>query len=425
MSGVTVLLQSSPSAWPAPTGAQSERVNESTDLKVVAVQVGPILERHIASGYMPGAVALIGRGEHAEVVEIGRMAKENAPHMRRDSIFRIASMTKPVTAVATMMLIEKGRLRLDEPIERWLPELGHRRVLKRLDGPLDDTVPAKRPITIEDLLTFRCGLGIIWPAADSYPILRQIAALNLIGFGPPEPAYALAPDEWLKRLGTLPLMAQPGERWLYNTGSYILGALLARASGRSLPDLLRIGIFEPLGMNDTGFFVPERARNRLVSAYRLEAGVAELYDAPATSLWNAAPAFPDGGAGLVSTVDDYFAFAHLLWARGRAGGRRLLSEASIAALTTDHLSVSQRVGGASILGSGRGWGYGLSVIAARTEEGFAPGSYGWNGGLGTSWMADPASGLNAILLTQTGFTSPVAPTVHQEFLRAVLAPAFL
>jgi CubicO group peptidase (beta-lactamase class C family) len=162
-----------------------------------------------------------------------------------------------------------------------------------------------------------------------------------------------------------------------------------------------------------------------VSAYRLEAGVAELYDAPATSSWNAPPAFPDGGAGLVSTADDYFAFAGFLSARGKTGRRRLLSEASFAALTTDHLSVSQRVGGAPILDSGRGWGYGVSVIAARTEEGLAPGSYGWNGGLGTSWMTDPASGLNAILLTQTRFTSPVAPAVHQEFLRAVLAPAFL
>ena len=160
-----------------------------------------------------------------------------------------------------------------------MPELANRRVLKQIGAELDDTVPAKRPITLEDLLTSRCGLGVVLAPADTYPIQRRISDLQLVGFGGPDPASPIGPDEWLRRLGTLPLMAQPGERWLYNTGSCILGVLLARASGNSLPDLLQTRIFAPLGMKDSGFFVPESKLSRLVSAYRLEAGRAQLYDA--------------------------------------------------------------------------------------------------------------------------------------------------
>jgi CubicO group peptidase (beta-lactamase class C family) len=398
-------------------------MKQGPDLELIALQVSAILQRHIESGYMTGAVALIGHGEHAEVIEIGQPAEQHPRSIRRDCVFRIASMTKPITAAATMLLVERQILRLSDPISRWLPELAHRRVLRRLDGSLDDTVPEKRPITIEDLLTFRCGWGIIMAPADTYPIQRQIAQLGLLGFGAPDPSNQLHPDEWLKRLATLPLMSQPGEAWLYNTGSYILGVLLARVTGRSLPDLLRAQIFEPLGMRDTGFFVPESARNRLVSAYRLEAGHTTLYDSSAASAWSTPPTFPDGGAGLVSTADDYFAFAHLLLGGGRAGQLRILSEASVAAMTTDHITTAQREGGAAILGQGRGWGFGLSVVGGLSDPPLPQGSIGWNGGLGTSWQSDPRTGVTALLLTQTLFTSPTAPTVHQEFQRAVFAPA--
>jgi CubicO group peptidase (beta-lactamase class C family) len=411
--------------WHAPSIWAADPVNTSSaNLKVIALQVGAILEQHIATGYMPGAVALIGRGQKAELVGVGTMAHEGSQPMRRDSIFRIASMTKPITAAAAMMLVDEGALQLHEPIERWLPELARRRVLKRIGGPLHETVPANRPITLQDLLTFRCGLGVLM-GPETYPIQQEISALKLVGFGPPDPASPLTPPEWLRRLSTLPLMAQPGEQWLYNTGSYILGVLLARVSGRSLPEFLQRRLFEPLHMVDTGFFVPEGKRARFTSAYRLEAGRPELYDAPASSAWNAAPAFPDAGAGLVSTADDFFVFANMLLTKGRARGRRLLSEASIAAMTTDQLTATQRLGGASILGDGRGWGLGMSVIHEMTAAGLPAGSYGWNGGLGTSWVTDPASGLIAILLTQTLFTSPAPPSVHQEIWRTVFSPSFL
>jgi CubicO group peptidase (beta-lactamase class C family) len=398
-------------------------MNASRELKAIAVPVLAILRRHIDTGYAPGAVALIAQADHAEVLAIGGQANEDAAPMRTDSIFRISSMTKPITAAAAMMLVEDGKLRLHEPIDKWLPELANRRVLKEIGAELDETVPAKRPITLEDLLTFRCGMGVVLAQPDTYPIQRRISELQLVGFGPPDPASPIVPDEWLRRLGTLPLMAQPGEQWLYNTGSCVLGVLLARASGNSLPDLLRKRIFEPLGMKDSGFFVPGSKLNRLVSAYRLEAGRVQRYDAPSSSAWKAVPAFPDGAAGLVSTADDYRAFSRLVLARGRAAGRHLLSEASIGAMTADHLTLAQRSGGAPILGNGRGWGFGMSVVVQPAAAGLPPGAYGWNGGLGTTWLADPQSGRTAILLTQTMFTSPAAPVVHQEVWRAVFAPA--
>jgi len=394
-------------------------------LKIRAGLVIEILERHIETGYLTGAVALLGRGSHAEVVAVGDQSRETPGLMQRGSLFRITSMTKPITAAVTLMLVDEGKLGLTERIDRWLPELADRRVLRNLNGPLDDTVPAKRPITVEDLLTFRCGLGFVPTAGEHSPLERRIAELQLLGFGPPDPASPLGPDEWLRRLGTLPLMAQPGETWLYNTGSYILGVLLARMAHKPLPLLLAERLFAPLGMKDTGFVVPAAKRARFVSAYRLESGRAQLDDAPATSPWNKAPAFPDAAAGLVSTADDYFAFSYFLLSQGRAGGRRLLSREWIAAMTSDHLTASQRPAAEPIVGNRRGWGFGLAVVTEATPQGVPAGAYGWNGGFGTSWVADPVSETSAILLTQTLFSSPAPPAVHQEFWAAVFSPSIV
>jgi CubicO group peptidase (beta-lactamase class C family) len=394
-------------------------------LKLRAGRIIEILQQHVETGYLAGAVALIGIGNRAEVVAVGVQSLEDASVMRRDSIFRITSLTKPVTAVATLMLVDEGKLRLDERIDHWLPELAHRRVLRRLEGPLDETVPAKRPITVDDLLTFRCGLGSVTTPEADYPLLRRVAELQLPGFGPPEPAAAIQPDDWLRRLGTLPLMAQPGETWLYNTGSCILGVLIARVAGKPLPLVLKERIFDPLGMTDTAFMVPAGRRARLVSAYRPEAGHAQLFDAPAASPWTTAPAFPDAAAGLVSTADDYFAFSNFLLSSGYSGSRRLVARAAVDAMTRDHLDARQRAAAAPILGSHRGWGFGVAVVTATTVQGLPTGTYGWNGGFGTSWVADPSSGTTAMLLTQTLFTSPTPPAVHQEFWAAVFSPAVL
>lgn len=368
------------------------------------------LKAHVASGSPPGLVGLVSRGEETHAFPLGAMTTEGTPPVRRDTIFRLASMTKPLTAVAAMMLVEEGKLKVDEPIERLAPELANRRVLKRMDGPLDDTVPATRPITLEDVLTFRLGWGIDFnPEA---PFVK--ASADIPGFGMPNPAAPVTPDQFMQRLGALPLQAQPGERWLYTAGSNVLGVLVARAAGQPLDVVLQERILEPLGMPDTAFHIAPDKLDRFVTGYMSQGGKLTLFDAP-NGMYAKPPAFPAGDSGLVSTADDFAAFARFLFTGLAPGGRRLLSESSIKAMTTDHLTAAQREGGKDILGPGRGWGYGLGVITAGNPYGIAPGAYGWDGGFGTSWFNDPAQGLTAILLTQRVFDSPDPPQVHKDF----------
>src|SRR5712691_3637143 len=264
----------------------------------------------VAKGELPGMVSLLAHDEDVHVDAIGVMAFGSTEPMRRDTIFRITSMTKPILALATMMLVEDGALALDEPVDRLLPELADRKVLKRIDGPLDDTVPARRQITALDLLTFRMGHGLLFePTFDPpYPIVTAAKDLDLV-MGPPDPRTPHAPDEWLRRFATLPLMYQPGERWQYNTGSLVLSVLVARAARQPLADFFRARIFGPLGMKDTGFSMPQEQTHRLPSNYmtNLQTGKMELQTASGPDVWTRAPAFPSGAAGLVSTVDDYLA----------------------------------------------------------------------------------------------------------------------
>jgi CubicO group peptidase (beta-lactamase class C family) len=272
------------------------------------------------------------------------------------------------------------------------------------------------------VLSFRLGWGIVLARPLSYPIQRRIQELDLAGFGPPLPPSSLSADEWLERMGTLPLLAQPGERWMYNTGSYLLGVLLSRAARRPLPELLQERLFEPLGMKDTAFQVTATARERLVDLYIPSSDGLALYDAAATSAWRHAPVLPDAAAGLISTADDFFAFSRFMLEGGVAsGGRRLLSRDSIQAMTTNRLTAAQRSAGAPILDAGRGWGLGMSVVLEQEPEGLPVGAFGWDGGFGTSWAADPRSGRTALLLTGTAFSSPEAPSVHRAFRRAVLS----
>src|SRR5262249_35547337 len=213
-----------------------------------------VMAHHVERDELPGLVTLVSRHGEIHVDAFGMKARGGREPMQRDTIFRIASMTKPVAAAAAMMLVEDCKLRLDDPVDRWLPELAGRRVLKRLDGPLEDTVPAKRPISLRDLLTLRMGLGYIM-TSGAYPIQQAANELKLL-LGPPRPQSLPHPDEWMRRLGTLPLMHQPGEKWMYDIGLDVLGVLIARASGQPLERFLQERIFERLGMKDTGFSVP-------------------------------------------------------------------------------------------------------------------------------------------------------------------------
>jgi CubicO group peptidase (beta-lactamase class C family) len=363
---------------------------------------------YVERGELPGLVMLVCRRGEVYVDAIGTKAFADPAPIQRDTIFRISSMTKPITAAATMILAEECKLRLDDSVERWLPELADRQVLKRLDGPLDDTVPAVRSITVRDLLTFRMGIGQLMVPPDTYPILK-IASEQQIGMGPPSPATMPAPDEWLRLLGQLPLMHQPGEQWVYNTGSDVLGVLIARVSGQPFETFLRQRLFEPLGMKDTGFSVPAHSLDRLVTSYMTDpvSGQLFVYDDAANSQWSQPPAFPSGAGGLVSTIDDYLAFAQMMLSRGKHGNERILSRLSIEAMTTDQLTPEQKAVSSLVPGffETHGWGFGVSIITKRDDIASVPGRYGWDGGLGTSWYSDPTEDMSIILMTQSAWTS--------------------
>jgi CubicO group peptidase (beta-lactamase class C family) len=376
-----------------------------------------VMAGYVERGEVPGIVTLVSRRGETHVEAIGTKAAGGTDPMRRDTIFRISSMTKPITAASTMVLVEEGKVRLDEPVDRFLPELADRKVLRRIEGPLDDTVPTKRPISVRDLLTFRLGWGIVMAPPGTYPIQEAMTELRL-GQGPPSPSTPPGPDEWIRRLGTLPLMHQPGERWMYNTGSDVLGVLIARASGQPFDTFLRERIFEPLGMKDTGFSVPATKIDRLAASYMtiVGTGALELYDDAEGGQWSRPPAFPSGGGGLVSTVDDYLAFGQMMLDQGSHGTERVLSRASVEAMATDQLTPEQKAASDFVPGffDNRGWGFGVSIVTGHDVAG-SVGTFGWDGGLGTSWYSDPRRDMVTILMTQRGWTSPSPPDVCLDF----------
>jgi CubicO group peptidase (beta-lactamase class C family) len=381
-----------------------------------------VMAGHVERGDVPGIVTLVSRRGEVHVDAIGTKAVAGGDPVRRDTIFRIASLTKPIAAAATMSLVEECTLRLDEPVDRLLPELANRKVLKRLDGPLDDTVPANRPITVRDLLTFRAGYGIVMAPPDTYPIQTAMSAQRL-GQGPPKPQTPPAPDEWIRRLGTLPLMHQPGEKWMYHTASDVLGVLIARASGQGLETFLRERIFEPLGMKDTGFSAPATKVDRLATSYQVDpnTGTLELYDAAKGGEWSRPPAFPSAGGGLVSTIDDYLAFGQMMLHKGQHGSERILSRPSVETMTTDQLTREQKAASGFVAGyfESRGWGFGVSVVTRRDNVAEPVGTFGWDGGLGTSWRSDPKEDVIGILMTQRAWTSPTPPEVCLDFWTSV------
>ncbi|WP_239070517.1 MULTISPECIES: serine hydrolase [unclassified Streptomyces] len=386
------------------SGLSQERLDRMRD----------VMSGYVERGDVPGLVTLVHRRGETRVEALGTMAAGGTVPMRRDTIFRIASLTKPITAAAAMILVEECKLRLDEPVDRLLPELADRRVLQRLEGPLDDTVPARRPITLRDLLTFRLGIGAVLAPRGTHPIQR---AMDEAGLSPSPNPPAIGPDEWMKRLGALPLVHQPGERWMYHTGSEVLGVLIARAADQSFASFLSDRILDPLGMRDTSFQVPAEKLDRLPPSYRARPGTGELVlqDDPADSRWGRPVAFPSGGGGLVSTADDYVAFCRMMLDRGRHGGGRVLSRPSVELMTSNHLAPEQRPGTRSFLGPDEGWGFGVSVSVRRFDLATTPGRFGWNGGTGTSAYTDPGEDLVGILLTQRHMDSTTPPAVFQDF----------
>ncbi len=354
----------------------------------VAAQVG--------DDRIPGLVALVAQGGRTYVEAAGSLTI-GGPPVVRDSLFRISSLTKPITGVATLIVMEEGLLRLDQPVDRLLPELADRRVLRVPDGPVEDTVPAERSITVRDLLTFTAGFGLdgrMFSAPAPWPVMTAEAATGIHTLGPPAPATTPDPDTWLRRFATLPLIAQPGERWLYNTSASLLGVLLSRACGLPYEEVLASRVFRPLGMADTAFFAPDTTR--LATAYESSADGVVVADPP-DGAWSRPPAFPDGGAGLVSTADDVAAFA-----RGVLDAT-LLSIEHVAAMTSDQLTPAQRAyGGLGDDFTENSWGFCCGVVTGGPKAG----SWGWTGGLGSILHVDPVRDLVVIVLGQRSFAGP-------------------
>jgi CubicO group peptidase (beta-lactamase class C family) len=382
-----------------------------------------VMTAHVEAGEMPGLVTLVARGDDVHIDAIGSPSFEDHTPLDRSAIFRIASLTKPITAAATMSLVDGGVLRLDQPVDDLLPELAHRRVLRAIDRELDDTVAADRPVTVEDLLSFRLGFGSVMAPPDTYPIQRAEAELGLQSIGgPPWPPVAHDVDGWMAALGSLPLMYQPGDQWLYNSSAQVLGVLLARAAGKDVETVMRERIFEPLGMPDTGFTVPEDQLSRLTTAYTSDPQTGEIsvLDDPTDSWWSTPPSFPDCSGWLVSTIDDYWSFVSMLLAGGSLRGQTVLAPESVALMTTDRLSKAQREAAGIFLGEHGGWGLGMAVPAPGSTAAL-PCGFGWDGGTDTTWRSNPRSGVTGILFTQRAANSPAPPPVVDDLWAAVNA----
>jgi CubicO group peptidase (beta-lactamase class C family) len=357
-----------------------------------------VMAGHVERGNVPGMVTAVSRRGEVYVDALGTMAFGGSAPMRRDTIFRIASVSKPIVAVGAMILVEECRLRLDDPVERYLPELANRRVLKRVDGPIDETVPAERSISVRDLLTMRMGIGYVIGAEDSWPIMQAMQERGVAG-GPV--LTSELPDQWLASLGTVPLLHQPGAAWRYDQALDVLGILVSRVAAQSLGTFLRERIFEPLGMKDTGFSVPAEKIDRLPPCYmQIEQGDVELFDAAEGGRFSSPPVFESGRGGLVSTADDLLAFGQMMLNRGKLGNERILARPTVELMTTDQLTAEQRKGAGFFLGGNRGWGLGISVLVERDDIASNPGRFGWDGGYGTSCHMDPSEGLVGIMLSQ-------------------------
>ncbi|WP_367718360.1 serine hydrolase domain-containing protein [Nitratireductor sp. GISD-1A_MAKvit] len=378
------------------------------------------MEAHVAEGRMAGATWLLRHDavEHVGTAGTFALNGEGAP-MARDTIFRVASLTKPVTAAVAMMLVEDGVLTLDGSVDDLLPELADRRVLKSLDGPLDETVPANRSVTLRQLLTMTFGLGAIMVFPEAYPIQK---AMREAGIAPSWVLPKMPSDAYMKKLGALPLAAQPGEAFFYNNGFDVAGILIERATGQRLGTVMEERLFAPLGMKDTGFHVSVKKQDRLPKQYGPDFanGGRELiaFGSEQGVDFTSTPPMDSGAGGMVSTLDDYASFCCMMLYGGTLGGRRYLKAETVAEMTRDQLTPAQKMAPHATMfmdEGGAGWGLGMSVGLRRTRPWLTPGNFGWNGGFGTTAYTDPQNGLVGIFLSQSMMASPEPPQTYVDF----------
>jgi CubicO group peptidase (beta-lactamase class C family) len=361
-----------------------------------------LLAHHVAAGTIPGGVALLDAG-NAEVVTAGVASVGGGP-MGEDAIMRIQSMTKAITSVAALRLVEAARLELDRSLVDWLPELADRQVLRDPTAELDDTVPARRAITLRHLLTNTSGYGMVMQASP----LQQAMSANGTEAGPEPPATGA--DEWLRRLTELPLAFQPGEGWRYHHSFAVLGILISRVTGRPLGEHLAEDVLGPLEMTDTALWVPEGKLDRLPAAYRHgDEGLAEIEPAGG-GFYAGSPPFDVSHSELVSTVRDYHRFARMLADGGRVNGQPMISPDHLQQMNSDQVAAACKTEDSFFPGfwDGTGWGFGVAV----KTEGPQRGRIGWSGGLGTDFFVDP-DGTVGILLTQVEMGKDMWPLVVQ------------
>ncbi|MGL5810635.1 MAG: serine hydrolase domain-containing protein [Nocardioides sp.] len=372
------------------------------------------LRPHLDTGEIPGLVALVSDERGVEAVALGTQGTSGTP-MRRESIFRAASLSKPMIAALTMMVVEDGRLHLDSPVGDFLPELAELRVLRTLASELDDTVPSERPITTRHLLTHTAGHGFATSESKVVPLLMERLHQGSMQIGEVPP-----PDEWMRRLAGIPLMHQPGEGWTYNAAYDVLGVLIARASGEPLADVMTERLLEPLGMVDTGFHVPAVDRDRFTTLYgRDQQGALRVSDEP-DGAFAAPPAFASGAGGLVTTVDDQLAFGRMLLAEGDGPSGRLINEGSVRQMMSDQITPVHREMSGFFL-DGQGWGFGGAVDTELLNPWNVPGRYGWVGGTGTAAYVDPQHGTVSVILTQVELGGPDSTRVLESFWTAAAA----
>ena len=368
----------------------------------VSTALQDLLTRHVDAGTIPGAVALLAAG-HTEVVTAG-VASVGGDLMGDDAIMRIQSMTKAITSVAALRLVEAGSLGLDQSLAGWLPELADRQVLRSPTAELDDTVPARRAITVRHLLTNTSGYGMVIQASP----LQQAMAANGTEAGPEPPA--MGAGEWLRRLAELPLAFQPGEGWRYHHSFGVLGILISRVTGRPLGEHLAEDVFGPLGMADTALWVPEGKVGRLPAAYRHgDRGLAEIEPAGG-GFYAGPPSFDISHGELVCTARDYHRFARMLADGGRVNGHPMISADHLRQMTSDQVPAACKTADSFFPGfwDGMGWGFGVAV----KTEGPQRGRIGWSGGLGTDFFADP-DGAVGVLLTQVELGEDMWPLIEQ------------
>jgi CubicO group peptidase (beta-lactamase class C family) len=381
-------------------------------------RIGELFARNVDDGVISGGAAIVDHaGERVYREAVGWRDVEARDPLRPDALFRIASMSKPITVACAMTFVDDGSLRLDDPVDRWLPELADRPVLRRPSADLDDTLPMERPITLRDLCTHRSGY--ISHGGVPGPLGAAMAGMGGLS------SHDADPDAWIAQLGELPLIDQPGARFTYGISHDILGVLLARVGGKRFSEVLRERIFDPLEMRETAFHAIDQ--RRLAVAYRPGSDGALVADEAANSeRWHRSPRFESGAGGMVSTLDDYRRFGAMLLRHGSLEGTRVLSPAAVALMRTDHLTPFQRektrFRGTRRFFDFRGYGLGVSIVDDLT---CAPalssvGAFGWGGYYGTWWHSFPGEDVVAVMAIQVLDAEENLP-VAMDFQTAVMA----